>query len=182
MSAGLDCAPISLCPKKENVVMLKQMLFTRVLRCLFLFLQHRDLYQRLPVTKWTLVIQSYSVLSVGDNSGSALKLLASLRYLLNLQGQSDKCWNRRGWLLFNWFVILPHAKGRPRHKGNVIMLNDGWRWREREENTQVHSFTFRACSRHFYPKQLTISTFFIRSETIYLHRYSKEVHRTKCQY
>ena len=39
-----------------------------------------------------------------------------------------------------------------------------------------------AFSRHFYPKRLTISTFVIRSATIYRCRYSKDVHRTKCKY
>ena len=43
-------------------------------------------------------------------------------------------------------------------------------------------FTFRAFSRRFYPKWLTVSTFVIRSETIYRCRYSKDVHRTKCKY
>ena len=44
------------------------------------------------------------------------------------------------------------------------------------------TFTSRAFSRCFYPKQLTISTFVRRRErTIYLCGYSKDVHRTKCQ-
>ena len=45
--------------------------------------------------------------------------------------------------------------------------------------TYTFTFTFRAFSRHFYPKQLTISTFVIRSATIHRYRYSEEVHRTK---
>ena len=40
--------------------------------------------------------------------------------------------------------------------------------------------TFKAFSRRFYPKRLTISTFVIRSATIYRCRYRKDVHRTKC--
>ena len=36
------------------------------------------------------------------------------------------------------------------------------------------TFTFRAFSRGFYPKRLTISTFVIRSATIHRYRYSKE--------
>ena len=43
------------------------------------------------------------------------------------------------------------------------------------------TFTFRAFSRCFYPKRLTISTFVIRSETLHRCWYSKEVHRTKVQ-
>ena len=48
------------------------------------------------------------------------------------------------------------------------------------ENIYTFTFTFRAFSRPFYPKRLTISTFVIRSETIYRRRYSRDVHRTKC--
>ena len=44
------------------------------------------------------------------------------------------------------------------------------------------TFTFRAFSRRFYPKRLTISTFVIRSETIFCCWYSKDVHRTKCKH
>ena len=44
------------------------------------------------------------------------------------------------------------------------------------------TFTFRAFSRHFYPKRLTISTFVTRSASIYRCRYRKDVHRTKCKY
>ena len=38
---------------------------------------------------------------------------------------------------------------------------------------QLSLLTFRALSRRFYPKRLTISTFVLKSETIYLCRYSK---------
>ena len=47
---------------------------------------------------------------------------------------------------------------------------------------ESNTFTFRAFRRLFYPKQLTISTFVIRSATIHCYRYSKDVHRTKCKY
>ena len=40
------------------------------------------------------------------------------------------------------------------------------------------TFTFRAFSRRFYPKRLTISIFVVRSATIYRYRYSKDVHRS----
>ena len=46
----------------------------------------------------------------------------------------------------------------------------------------IDTFTFRAFSGRFNPKRFTISTFVIRSETIYRCRYSKDVHRTKCKY
>ena len=46
----------------------------------------------------------------------------------------------------------------------------------------VYSFTFRAFSRRFYPTRHTISTFVIRSETIYCCQYSKDAHRTQCKY
>ena len=42
------------------------------------------------------------------------------------------------------------------------------------------TFTFRAFSRRFHPKRLTISTFVIRSAMIHRYRYGKDVHRTKC--
>ena len=52
------------------------------------------------------------------------------------------------------------------------------------------TFTFRAFSRHFYTERLTMSTFVMRSATIYIYislyiiyiylcLYSKDVHRTK---
>ena len=39
-------------------------------------------------------------------------------------------------------------------------------------NAFTFTFTFKAFSRCFYPKRLTISTFVIRSEKIYRRRYS----------
>ena len=48
--------------------------------------------------------------------------------------------------------------------------------------TFTFTFTFSAFSRRFYPKRLTLSTFVIRSETIYHCQYSKDGHRAKCKY
>ena len=47
--------------------------------------------------------------------------------------------------------------------------------------TFTFKFTFREFRRRFYPKRLTISTFVMRSETIYRCQYRKDVHRAKCK-
>ena len=70
-----------------------------------------------------------------------------------------------------WLTSQPHSS-------QPVILNT-----EHKRRLHLHfTFTFRAFSRRFYPKRLTISTFVIRSATIYLCRYSKDVHRTKCKY
>ena len=53
---------------------------------------------------------------------------------------------------------------------------------EKGRESLTFTFTFRAFRKLIYLKRLTISTFVIRSETIYRCRYSKDVHRTKCKY
>ena len=71
----------------------------------------------------------------------------------------------------------PSKKMRLEHVGWVENIRVGW-----SKNTITFTFTFRAFSRCFYPKQLKIRTFVVRSATIYHYQYNKDVHITKCKY
>jgi hypothetical protein len=68
-----------------------------------------------------------------------------------------------------------HALGRVQL---VAWRGETQRGNGRESDDDYIAFTFRAFSRRFYPKRLTISTFSKEREIIYRCRYSKDVHRT----
>ena len=103
------------------------------------------------------------------------------RFLLNHVPEPQMAWR---WSSPRWPHLLPVLPEEEKHRR---MLFNVYRWpivlrRHCLYHKCTFTFTFRAFSRRFYPKRLTISTFVIRSETIYHCRYSKDVHRTKCKY
>ena len=63
----------------------------------------------------------------------------------------------------------------------LIMYDLGLELQALLSDSVIYTFTFRAFSRHFYPKSLTISTTAEERETIYCCLYSKDVHKNECQ-